>query len=172
VAEGGHGRERRGFSLGERADGLVAIEKSVERGQVDIKDGGVKAIERGAGSEGKPVDDVALDGLGEVVDCVGAVGEAEVDDCRSAGFGLAGPEDVGGVEIVVRPQRRDCAQMGAQLPMEGLEQGDGMLGVFLGCRVGGEGWASGDVSGERGNRVVGGEDGEAGDEGAIETTRS
>ncbi len=56
--------------------------------------------------ETEPVDDVALDGLGKIVNGVGAVGEAEVDDGRGAGGGIAGPEHVGGVEIVMRPEGR------------------------------------------------------------------
>jgi hypothetical protein len=39
---------------------------------------------RGIVDESEPLDDVALDGVGDVVHGVGAVGEAEVDDGRGA----------------------------------------------------------------------------------------
>jgi hypothetical protein len=92
VAECGHGRERRGLCIGERANGFVAFEKGVNGGQVDVKISG-----RGAGMETEPVDDVAFNGLSQVVNGVGAVGESKVDECRGAGDGFVGPEDIGGV---------------------------------------------------------------------------
>jgi hypothetical protein len=42
---------------------------------------------RGIGDEHEPLDDVALDGVGEIVHGVGAVGEAEVDDGRGRASG-------------------------------------------------------------------------------------
>ena len=96
----------------------------MERGQVDVQARG-----RGTGVESEPVDDIALDGLGEIVNGVGAVGEAEVNDCRGTWVGIAGPENVGGVEIVVGPRGRECAQMRAKLVVERFEQRKGLLGV-------------------------------------------
>jgi hypothetical protein len=72
--------------------------------------------------ESEPVDDVALDGLGEIVNGFGEVGEAEVDDGCGAGVGVAGPENVRGVEIVVRPQGRKLAKMEAEFLVEGLKK--------------------------------------------------
>jgi len=56
----------------------------------------------------EPFDDVALDGVGEIVDGAGAVGETEVDHRSSmrCGGGVA-PEEIGGVKIVVRPERSE-----------------------------------------------------------------
>ncbi len=62
--------------------------------------------------------------------------------------------------------------MRTELVVERLEECKCLFGGTLGGWKGNEGWTGGDVGGERGNRVVGGEDGEAGDERAIETARS
>ena len=167
VAKSGHGRERGGLCIGKGADEFVALEESVERGQVDVN-----VFRRRAGHKCEPVDDVSLDGLGEIVDGVGAVGEAEVDDCRGTWVGIAGPENVGGVEIVVGPRGRECAQMRAKLVVERFEQRKGLLGVALGGRINGKGWSSSDIARHCRNRVVGGEDSEAGNERAIETSWS
>ena len=78
VAECGHGRERGGFFAGERTDGFVAVEKRIEMIEVDRH---IVRV-RGIVDESEPLDDVALDGVGDIVHGVGAVGEAEVDDGR------------------------------------------------------------------------------------------
>ncbi len=80
VAKRGHGRERGGFFVRKRPDGFVAIEQRFEMIEVD---GHIVRV-RGIVDESEPLDDVALDGVGDIVHGVGAVGETEVDDRRGA----------------------------------------------------------------------------------------
>ncbi len=62
----------------------------------------------GSCDESEPLDDVALDGMGDVVHGVGAASEAEVDDGSDGGgdrpWRIA-PEEVGSMEVVVCPKR-------------------------------------------------------------------
>ena len=56
----------------------------------------------------QPLDDVALDGVRQIVNGVGAVGKAEVDDGRGApediGAGTCiAPEEIRCVKVIVRP---------------------------------------------------------------------
>ena len=119
VAESRHGRESFGLRGCEGADGLVAVEEGVEVVDVDRNTVGVVGI----GDEGEPLDDVALDGLGQVVHRVGSVGEAEVDDgCGMRVRGVAAPEKVRGVEIVVGPERGRAGRAGQELGVEGREE--------------------------------------------------
>jgi hypothetical protein len=163
VAEGGHWCERGGLSISERADGFVPLEESVESGQVNMEAG-----RRGAGLKCEPVDDIALDGLCQIVDGVGTIGEAKVDDRRGARVGFIGPENVGGMKIVVGPQGLKCAQMRAELLVERLEQFERLASVLLRCGKYLEGFAVGNEGGQCGNRIVRGEDSEAGNQRAIE----
>ena len=77
--------------------------------------------------EGEPLDDVALNGVGQIVDGIGAVGQAEVDDGRGLGVGCRiRPEQIGCVEIVVCPERRERGQVRKQLGVKGGEQVKGL----------------------------------------------
>ena len=101
VTEGEHGGECGGFGRSERTDLLVAVE---ERPEV-IEVNGNAFARGGIVHEDQPLDNVAFDGVGEIVDGVGAIGEAEVDDGGGAGgSGGVTPEEVGGVEVVVGPE--------------------------------------------------------------------
>ena len=101
VTEGEHGFECSGFRGGEGTDLFVAFEESPEVIEVD----GDAVAGGGIVHEDEPFDDVAFDGVSEIVDGAGAVGEAEVDDGEGAGvWDVAAPEEVGGVEVVVGPE--------------------------------------------------------------------
>ncbi len=122
VAERGHGRERGRFFAGERADGFVAIEKRVEMVEMDSR-GLFWVLD-----ECQPLHDVALDGVGQVVDGVGAVGEAEVDDGGGAARrGRIAPEKIGGVKIVVGPERGERGQERRKLGVKWSEEIEGLM---------------------------------------------
>ena len=105
---------------------------------------------RGIVHEREPLDDVALDGVGDVVDGVGAVGEAEVDDGRGArariGSRIA-PEEIGGVEIVVSPERRERRQERRKLGMKWREQIESLIGAGANGSVVGERGTGGEIAG-------------------------
>ena len=173
--EGEDGGELMERVAAEGADGVVAGEKLVELGEVDEGAGGLGWL-----VDAEPLDDVALDGGGQVVEGAGAVGEAEVDDGGDLGLGAGGgPGEVGGVCVVVGPEGGEVAGEGmAALPGgvlgewragQGLEEG--IEGLFGGCAplAGAEPCLELGACGEAGlDGPVGigsGEDGEAGDEG-------
>ena len=81
VAEGEHGDERGGFGWSERADPFVAVEESPEVIEVN----GDAVASGGIVHQDEPFDNVAFDGVCEIVDGVGAVGETEIDDGCGAG---------------------------------------------------------------------------------------
>ena len=63
--------------------------------------------------EHKPLDNVALDGIGQVVNGIGAVCQAEVDDrCRLCTLALRRSRKIRGMKIVVRPERRKRGKQG------------------------------------------------------------
>ncbi len=119
VAQGHHRGERGGFCLAEGSDLLIAVEHGTQVVQVDRD---IFAV-FGVAHEDEPFDDVAFDGLGDIVDGVGAVGESEIDDGGGAGAraGVA-PEEIGGVQVVVCPERMERGQERLKFLMEGREQ--------------------------------------------------
>lgn len=78
------------------------------------------------------------------MDSVGAVSEAEVDDgggvCVGAG---GGPEEVGGVEVVVGPEGGEGGEKRLQLGMKGCEEFEGVGAGGAGDCVAAEGGPGG-----------------------------
>ena len=173
VAETRHGRESGRFLAAERADRFIAIQK---RFQVVEMDGHVVRVRRIV-DEGEPLDDVALDGVGDVVHRVGAVGEAEVDDGGDVGGEVGAgpriaPEKVGSVEVVVCPKRGESGQERRELSVKGREDFEGAFGAGVDGFVRRERGAYGEIAFHCGSRIAGSEDGEAGDEWARLAGRS
>jgi len=106
---------------------------------------------KGIVHEGEPFDDVAFDAVGEVVYGVGAVGEAEVDDGAGAGVGArVAPEEIGGVQIVVGPERGERGEQRMEFGVEGGEELECAFGVAQGLQVLRDGRAGGEVLSESG----------------------
>ncbi len=100
VAEGRHGRQGRGFFLGERAHRLVARQQRAQMIEMNRHIFGV----RGVLHQVDPADNVALNGLGQIVHGIAAVGKAEVDDRDGLRLrARIAPQQVGAVQVVVRP---------------------------------------------------------------------
>ena len=91
VAQGCHWRQGRAFGGGERTHGLVAVEQSLE--VVKMYANGLAVS--GCWDEIEPLDDVAFDGMGKVMNGGGAVGKAKVNDGGGAGaIAPVGPEEI------------------------------------------------------------------------------
>jgi len=91
VAQSGHGRQRRGLSVRERAHGFISVQQRVE--MIEVHGNRLWMILIFA--QLKPLHDIALDGVGNVVHGIGAVGEAKVDDGRDLGLvAVAVPEKI------------------------------------------------------------------------------
>ena len=89
VAKRGHGRERGGLFIAERAHRFIAVQ---QRAQMVEMHGHILRVCR-IFHERKPLHDVALDGVRQIVYGVGAVGESEVDDRRGPRIGaVVAPE--------------------------------------------------------------------------------
>ncbi len=111
MTEGSHGNDGGAFCMRERAHGLIALEQCGEMVEVDWNLLRLAGVLR----EYEPLDNAALDGMSEIVHGVGAVCEAEVDDCGyRCPRGCVAPEEVGWVQIVVRPQGWQCGQQAVE----------------------------------------------------------
>ncbi len=75
VAEREHRGQRRAFFACERADGLVSVKQGEE---VIVMHGGILAVRRIV-DEREPIDNVAFDGVRQVVYSIGSIAEAEVN---------------------------------------------------------------------------------------------
>ena len=103
--------------------------------------------------------------MGQVVHGVGAVGEAEVDDGRGARAGrLIAPEKIGGVEVVVGPERREGGKERRKLGVKGREEVDRLRGADANGRVASQRQARCKIARHGHDGIQCGEDGEAGDE--------
>ena len=81
----------------------------------------------------QPLHDVAFDGVGEIVDGIGPVGQAKVDDCgRMCVRARFAPEKVGGVQIVVRPEWPERGQQRLEFVMKGREQIERLVAIAAG----------------------------------------
>ncbi len=91
MTQRGHGRERGTLCRRKRARGFVSREERVQVIEVDGHCLGMGGII----DEHEPLDDVALDGVSDIVDGVGQVGESEVDDGSGArGWSRVAPEKI------------------------------------------------------------------------------
>ena len=127
VADGQQGDQGVGLVRAQRADGLVAGDEGGDLVEMDQVAGLVGELE--------PFDAVALDGEGEIVDGGGAVGEAEIEDVGDVrGGALVAPEQVGGVPVVMGPERGEAGGVGVEA---GVEREEG-FGEIVAPGVGGE----------------------------------
>ena len=120
---------------------------------------------RGIVDESEPLDDVALDGVGQIVHGVGAVGEAEVDDGRGVRVvRLIAPEEIGGVQVVVGPERGECGEKRRKLGVKGREEVEGLRGADANSRMASERWAEAKIARHGRDRIARGKDGKTGDQ--------
>ncbi len=106
--------------------------------------------------EGEPLHDAALDGMRQVVDGVCPVGQAEVNDCGSLSvIAPIAPEEIGGMQIVVRPKRFQRRQERKQLCVERRQKFESPREVPMRIGVSGQSWPGGDVMFEHDLRVGG-----------------
>ena len=114
----------------------------------------------------KPLHDVALDGLSDIVHGVGAVGKAEVDNGRGVRVlipdrACVAPKKIGGVQVVVGPERCERGEMRRKLGVKGREKLESLLRTCTDGFVRSERGAGGDIVFQRCGRIVVGKDREA-----------
>ena len=83
--------------------------------------------------EHEPLHHAALDGVSEIMHSVGAVAQAKVDHRGGVGIGRRpAPEQVGWVQVIVGPQRRQLGEERQKLGMKGVFTGNLQPSVLVG----------------------------------------